>query len=198
MTNRPRRVAFAGASGTGKSTLTDFLAAEYRLPTNPVGSRSVSKAMGFDSPYDVDKAGKRAEFQHRLVTEKRAWEDAHESFVTDRTTLDNLAYTMVHDVHCIDDELLSSVVAGVSRYTHIFYCPVSAFCAVGGDPMRVDSKTYQTLFDVVIHGLLKRYVPESLALGVERGLLEGRVVRMLTEGNLSERKARLRWCIGVR
>ena len=65
------RIAMAGASGTGKTTLMNFLAKEYGLPVNPVGSRSVSAAMGFASPYDVDKAGKRSEFQRRLVTEKR-------------------------------------------------------------------------------------------------------------------------------
>lgn len=57
------RVAFAGASGTGKSTLAAFVAAEYGLPINPVSSRSVAKEMGFvdpvtgdGRPYDVDRA----------------------------------------------------------------------------------------------------------------------------------------------
>src|SRR5271170_3399791 len=89
----PLRVAICGASGTGKTTLATFISETYGIPMNPVGSRSVSKAMGFDSPYDVDKAGKRAEFQRRLVTEKCEWEAAHDTFVTDRTTFDNLAYT---------------------------------------------------------------------------------------------------------
>lgn len=176
------RIAFAGASGTGKSVLTDFLAKEYGLPVNPVGSRSVSKAMGFASPYDVDKAGRRAEFQRRLVAEKCAWEDAHESFVTDRTTLDNLAYTMLHDVHSIDENLLNNVVAGLHRYTHIFYCPVAAFCIPGTDPARVPSMIYQTLFDVLICGLVRRYISP--------------IVVTLGESDLTERKAQLRWCLG--
>ena len=56
------RIAFCGASGTGKSTLAKWIvenAAELKLDgieLNPVGSRSVAKAMGFSSPYDVDKA----------------------------------------------------------------------------------------------------------------------------------------------
>jgi predicted ATPase len=167
----PLRIAFAGASGTGKSTLAEFVAKEFGLPVNPVGSRSVSKAMGFESPYDVDKAGKRAEFQRRLVTEKRAWEDAHESFVVDRTTLDNLAYTMLHDVHCVDDALLESVVQGVLRYTHVIYCPVAAFCNPGNDTARVQSLAYHQLYDVLIEGLVDRYVP----LGVTVICLEGKL-----------------------
>ena len=109
------RIAFAGASGTGKSTLANFLAKEYGLPVNPVGSRSVSAAMGFASPYDVDRAGKRSEFQQRLLDEKLAWERDHEAFVTDRTTLDNLAYTTLHDVHSIDAATLTQATQGAAR-----------------------------------------------------------------------------------
>jgi hypothetical protein len=56
------KIAFAGASGTGKSTLARWTAETYNLPFNPVGSRSVAKSMGFvgedgeGRPYDVDQA----------------------------------------------------------------------------------------------------------------------------------------------
>lgn len=155
----PRRIAFCGASGTGKTTLSQYVAAALDLDLNPVGSRSVAKAMGFESPYDVDKAGRRAEFQRRLVTEKRAWEDAHDRFVTDRTTLDNLAYTMLHDVHAVDAALLDQVVAGLTRYTHVIYCPSKVFCNPAGDPARVPDLTYHHLYDAALRGLLLRYLP---------------------------------------
>lgn len=153
------RIAFCGASGTGKTTLSNFVTERYGLAFNPVGSRSVSKAMGFDSPYDVDKAGKRAEFQRRLVTEKMAWEAEHESFVTDRTTLDNLVYTMFHDVYAIDHDLLETAVRGLARYTHIFYCPTETFCNPGDDPSRVKDPTYHWLYDLVIKAVMDRYKP---------------------------------------
>lgn len=102
------RVAFAGASGSGKTTLAKFVAEEYKLPLNPVGSRSTALAMGFASPYDVDQAdlqsyqealawghtpeaaaaqailrhkGKetcRSLFQMRLQQAKIAWEIEHQ------------------------------------------------------------------------------------------------------------------------
>lgn len=50
------KIAFCGAAGTGKTTLAKWVSEEFGLPINPVGSRSVATAMGFDSPYDVDKA----------------------------------------------------------------------------------------------------------------------------------------------
>lgn len=176
-----RRIAFCGSSGTGKTTLTTFLAEKFQLPVNPVGSRSVSKAMGFESPYDVDKAGKRAEFQHRLVVEKRAWEDSHESFVVDRTTLDNLAYTMLHDVHCVDESLLAAVVEGVKRYTHIIYCPVTAFCHPGGDTARVQDLTYHKLYDVLLEGLVSRYIGSRVRFAeLKDSRMEARQARLLS------------------
>lgn len=153
----PFRIAFCGASGTGKTTMCNWLVETLGIPFNPVGSRSVAKAMGFESPYDVDKAGKRAEFQRRLVTEKRAWEDQQNEFVTDRTTLDNLAYTVFHDIGTIDSGLYDQVVGGLARYTHIVYCPVHVFCNPAGDPSRVADMTYHKLYDTFIEALVQRH-----------------------------------------
>lgn len=168
------RVAFAGASGTGKTTLAEYVAETWHLPLNPVGSRSVAKAMGFDNPYDVDAAGKRAEFQRRLVTEKCRWESDQEAFVTDRTTLDNIAYTMLHDVHAVDDELLADAVSGYQRYTHVIYCPFRTFFNASGDPNRVKEKVYHELFDVVIEGLITRYRRRSKYLVLDVAELDQR------------------------
>jgi len=50
------RVAFCGASGTGKTTLAAYVSSTYGVPLNPVGSRSTATRLGFQSPYHVDKA----------------------------------------------------------------------------------------------------------------------------------------------
>lgn len=173
------RLAFAGASGTGKTTLARWASEAYDLPLNPVGSRSVAQAMGFDNPYDVDKAGRRAEFQRRLVTEKCAWEAAHESFVVDRTTLDNLAYTMMHDVYTIDRSLLDEVIQGLGRYTHIVFCPVDVFINLAGDANRVSAEVYHELYDEALRAFLRKYTPHKVQ------------VSTLRKRELEERKVRL-------
>ena len=147
------RIAFAGASGTGKTTLARYVSERFGLPINPVGSRSVSAAMGFASPYDVDAAGKRGEFQRRLQAEKIAWEMAHDSFVTDRTTLDELVYTMFHDVDTAAGEYYERAVAHMARYDLVFFCPARVFCKVDGDKARRDSMGYQVLFSDVLEGI---------------------------------------------
>ncbi len=151
------RVAFTGSSGTGKTTLATFVAERYGLPINPIGARSVAASMGYASPYDVDKAGKRAEFQRQLVANKMGWEANRDAFVTDRTPFDNLAYTMLHDVRAIDAGLLAEVVIGTRAYTHIIKCPTDAFMHTGDDPARVHDGTYQELYETVIDALLARY-----------------------------------------
>ena len=174
------RLALAGASGTGKTTVARWVSSTYKIPMNPIGSRSVAKSMGFQNPYDVDKAGRRAEFQRKLVTEKCGWEAAHEDFVVDRTTLDNLAYTMLHDVYSVDRSLLNDIVQGLGRYTHIVICPVDVFINLGEDPNRVKSEVYHELYDTTIQALIRKYTPAPVHL------------MTLQEVGISNRRARMR------
>lgn len=146
------RVAFCGASGTGKTTLARLVAEIAGIPLNPVGSRSVAREMGFSSPYDVDAAGKRWDFQQKLQTDKIAWELAHESFVTDRTTLDELAYTTLHGGGVVDAEYLRRATEHVGRYTHIFCCPIGAFFDLAGDSQRCPSEAYHRVYDAMVCG----------------------------------------------
>ena len=156
------RVGFAGASGTGKSTLARIVGERFRIPVNPVGSREVAAAMGLSSPYEADEKGLRAVFQRRLLEEKCGWEAEHDNFSTDRTTLDNMLYAMLHDVSSVDEETISRVRVGLSRYTHVIYCPVASFCKVGDDPARAKSAAYQEVYDAALYGLLMRYVNDAM------------------------------------
>lgn len=142
------RLAFCGASGTGKSTLATAMAERLGYLICPVGSRSVSAAMGFENPYDVDAAGVRVDFQKRLLSDKRSWERTHDEFVTDRTHLDNFAYTMEHAPSlALDYDFRSQVDFATKRYTHIVFCPMSAVFRTDGDPHRIDERLYHERFE---------------------------------------------------
>lgn len=149
------RIAFAGASGTGKTTLMNAINETLKLPVNPVGSRSVAKDMGFSSPYDVDKAGKRAEFQTRLLREKHVWEAQHwkEGFITDRTPFDNIAYTALHDVDSLTLNHLLAARDNLAKYTHVFYLP-AIWSEIGDDPARKEGQMYHHIFGTLLKGFL--------------------------------------------
>lgn len=161
MKGRPLRLAFSGASGTGKTTLTNILARALDLPVCPVGSRTVAAAMGFSSPYDVDKAGVRAEFQQRLLTEKAEWEAAHDSFITDRTHLDNLAYCTLHSVYDVNEKYVDKVLARTCRYTDIVFTRMDDFQIVGDDPARVADKSYHRMYEHLLEGLFDDFIKAS-------------------------------------
>ncbi len=168
------RVGFCGSSGTGKTTLASYVAETFGLPINPIGSRTVSKAMGFDSPYDVDAAGRRSEFQRDLLYEKFKWESLNDSFVTDRTVADVITYTALHCVRSIDETQILDVALGMRRYTHIFYCPESIFCNTDGDPDRVTDLSYQKVYDQCLCGIVRHYVQDSRLLCLIRSELDAR------------------------
>jgi hypothetical protein len=154
------RIGISGASGTGKSTLARFISDTYGIPMNPIGSRSTANEMGFESPYDVDKAGRREEFQRRLQASKIAWETSHESFVTDRTTLDELVYTTFHDVKtACSASYYDAAIQHMRRYDIVFYCPADSFINLDGDPKRLDDIRYQKNFDRCLHGHLLSAAP---------------------------------------
>ena len=155
------RIAFCGASGTGKTTLAKWLSTEYGFEFNPIGARHVASLLGFESPYDVDKAGRRSEFQSLLIDMKVSWESRRNSFVTDRTTLDNLTYTAIHKPEAVTDEVIGKTLEGLSRYTHIIHCPVSEFIKLDTDPCRMGDLDYQLEYDSRLLGLFQRYLPDQ-------------------------------------
>lgn len=151
------RVAFAGSSGTGKTTLARHVAEKYGVEMCPVGSRSVAREMGFANPYDVDAAGLRHEFQRRVFEAKRQWEAERESFVTDRTCMDNLAYLICDgDPKQFATNEVDAYVTAFARYDVVFFTPIQSFQNIGGDPARVVNPAYHRVYEMVLHGLLTR------------------------------------------
>lgn len=177
------RIAFCGASGTGKSTLARSVSDALALPLCNVGSREVSAAMGFSSPYDVDRAGKRREFQLELLTQKTKWELSHSriGFVTDRTHADNLAYTAIHSPEIVPDMLEDARMAS-ERYTHVFLCPLSAFCDTGNDNQRRHDRDYHQQFERCLLELLTETMPPTTRIVMlHQRAIADRVRAILTE-----------------
>lgn len=173
------RAALCGASGTGKSTIALWLSETYGLPMNPIGAMGVAERMGFSSVYDLARAGLRPKFRANLFGLKTAWEEQTASFVTDRSTLDDLTYGLLHDVSdATKPEYFDAAIAHMARYELVIHCPARVFCAPSGDAKRLVEPRYHRAFDVLLSGLLRE-------AEVEHGFS---VLELLDPG-LSERKA---------
>jgi len=190
------KIAFTGPSGTGKTTLARWVAKNLGLELNPVGSRSVSKKLGVDNPYDVDKidldayeahlslycpdvpslevktvaaARGRAEFdsrksrgmsvktlrpmfQRQLQLAKLLWEQERDSFVTDRTPVDDMAYAMQHCPEVVDAAFMQVAYQHTRLYDLVFFCSEQDFYHHGDDPARVDDRAYHKQFEVILRG----------------------------------------------
>ncbi len=161
-----RRIGFAGCSGTGKTWLAERIARELDLPLCPVGSRQVSAQMGYASPYDVDAVpGARRAFQVELQRAKTEWERQHESFVSDRTPVDNLVYTALHDVQAIGADMMQLTRRHFHTYTHVVVCWRSGFQRLGVDPARVLEPIYHAIYEACLMGLLAELLgPHTVVL----------------------------------
>lgn len=155
------KLAFCGASGTGKSTLAKMWAESQGVPMNPIGARQVAASMGFESPYDVDKIpGMREKFQVELLNQKYEWEKSRPDFVTDRTYFDNLVYSLMHNGKHVNHEYVQKVEEYSDIYDLIVLFPVDVFQDLN-DPVRVQDKayhkTYEWILDKFIYGSRKFY-----------------------------------------
>lgn len=177
-------IGFCGASGTGKTTLASWIAERTGLPLNPVGSRSVAQELGFESPYDVDKASIdayrrfgldpkvranvainrfqigdrncRSMFQNALLDKKVEWENLHadSGFVTDRTTVDNYVYSTLHAPDEMTVPYMQVASDHLDVYDVIFFTSCTRFHNVSSDPMRSDNTAYHYSFELFANGVL--------------------------------------------
>ena len=172
------RIAISGASGTGKTTLATALAAHYQLPINPIGSRTVAKAMGYENPYDVDRDGKRFEFQEKLFEMKRAWEQEHEHFVTDRSYLDNLTYCALHMAERTTEEVVDYHMAAMDRYDVVLVLPAVRGLHRLDDGVRITNPMYHAIYDMLLqcfYTLLARLNPIRTVYVMSSASAEGRL-----------------------
>lgn len=154
------RLAFAGASGTGKTTTAQLISKKFNMPINPVGSRYITDEMQLRSPYDVDAFGLRQEFQTRLFNNKLEWERINNQFVTDRTHLDNLIYSIMHDcVKTVDKNFINATINATKKYTHIVFFPLELFINTDHDPARRSNIEYQKTYETLLKTFLDCYLP---------------------------------------
>lgn len=138
------RVAFAGASGTGKTTLAKKVQElSHLILLGTLRNRTRQHA---------------------------AWEAKHEEFVTDASSLDYLAAAILWHGGNVPSEIWDTAATATSRYTHVIYCPASSFVSMQHNP--TEPLASRLAFDALIRGLLAATHTPHLVLN--QTLLESR------------------------
>jgi len=121
------KIALTGAHGTGKTTLVDIISREMNITSIKNTVRTFWEKSGVE---DFEKIPRniRGEFQKLLILNQIKKEDDifGNSYITDRSLIDYLAYTKVSsDIQESDWNILKALVKErVKSYTHIIYVPI--------------------------------------------------------------------------
>lgn len=153
-------VGFTGAGATGKSTVLDAIRG---LPGCPPILTSVSRRVfaerGLRTESDQDDLSptERWELQSQIFEEQWRLEASLTSYVTERTSLCRLAYTVFRNgTHMSDDQwktLATRVEADMRKYDALFYFPIAPF-NMTDDGFRQGGRPYNWCLDAMIRTFL--------------------------------------------
>lgn len=167
------KIAITGAQGVGKSTLASAISEQLNLPLITEGARKYEIP---DTYCDQLLTVQKSILNDQIKLEKD-YTDIYGSFVSDRSTIDNMAYWLNN---CLghsannDADYIYKCRCNLQTYTHIFYVPIEI--ELVDDGFRNLDKRYQKLIDDKIIQILNRY---SVKYYTITGTLEDRVQKIL-------------------
>ena len=149
------KIGICGAHGTGKTTLARIISEQYDLPIISQLMRNFWQEYGV---MDFEKLPKdvRTTFQKESLLRQIDAEDSTDNFVTDRTVLDQIAYTkMSSNMSGVDLAIYEQLCRErLNRYTHLIYLPIE-FVAEA-EFLRADINSRDELAEVM-KGYLDRW-----------------------------------------
>ena len=160
------KIAFCGAHGTGKTTLVKKIGEEYGIYVLDRVIRTAWEGFGVEDfekmPRDV-----RTPFQNYLLLNQIKREDGEgaEGFVTDRSVIDILGYTLMSsDMQSSELEIFKNLVRErVKNYTHFIYTPVEF--AAQNERLRASVETREA-YDVIIQEYIESWLGQGKFLRV--------------------------------
>jgi predicted ATPase len=119
------RIVLTGASGVGKTSLASLLGEALGIEVIPELARIVCQDLGFANPTEIPD---QQVFRLQVLAEQIKRENALDSFVADRGTIDawvmwqrwQMSTAMTYDTEAYYDQCRNQA---VKRYTHIVYIP---------------------------------------------------------------------------
>ena len=178
--NEKLKIGIFGSHGTGKSTLAKEISSYFELPLVDKTMRQMWQDHGVED-FEKLPSQVRKIFQYKAILTQIHREDIHrEGFVTDRTVLDNLAYTI--DSSQISDLELDFYKAlvreRIKNYTHLIYLPIQF--SFEEERLRASKKSQKSVA-LIIENLISEFFSADLDKDLHKGKL------LQVDGNLQER-----------
>lgn len=154
------RICMAGPSGTGKSTLSEYISKTYNIPFITTSTKPLWDKHKITSHADLIRKtlvepAWGVDFQYEVLKYRNEVLDGHEEFVTDRSPLDNLAYFLMQNTSgCTEKETedyIKSCKQALSRFTGFIALPFTKEIQLENDGKRVANKYYQIYSNEIFH-----------------------------------------------
>lgn len=159
------KIFICGPSGVGKTTLAVEIAKKYNIPFISTSGKSLWEKHGIKSHEELirkttaDPMGFGLSYQIDLLVQRTTVLKNHKSFVTDRSPVDNLVYTISQLASHITEAQLKEYMdlceTRMKTATTLIYIPFTKAIELEDDGMRITNRYYQqyisNLFDLVLY-----------------------------------------------
>lgn len=153
------KITISGTEGTGKTTLVKAVSERYKIPMISEYAREIAKEMNILNLRQMSLE-ETYKFQNEVLKRKIEEESKHNSFIADRSTIDNLAYYLRWCGRDIRDELtqeyMNKCVKQLKLYDKVFVLPWNSV------PHEVDGfRTTKLFYKYEMHCLIIGLLQEN-------------------------------------
>tara|TARA_R110001632_G_scaffold211861_2_gene337461 strand:+ start:320 stop:940 length:621 start_codon:yes stop_codon:yes gene_type:complete len=159
------KIFICGPSGTGKTTLAHHLSQKFNIPFISTSGKVLWDHYGIESHQQLidmtnqDPLGFGLDYQIRLLKHRNAALENSDSFVTDRSPVDNLVYTISQLSAFLSEKQIKEYIEmceiSLRLGNQILYIPFTDKVKLDPDGARIVNPFYQqyigSLFDMVLY-----------------------------------------------
>ena len=158
-----KRIMITGASGVGKTTLASHISEQYDLPFVTSSAKAIWPRFGFKNHQEAHEKSVKDKmvgvmYQAAILNQRLMVLD-RESYITDSSPIDNMAYIMMQLGYCLDHsetlEFITSCNTGMVKCNGLIFIRWNGDIKLEDDGKRMMNPFYQAYSDAVIDWIIK-------------------------------------------